>query len=245
MNEVQRATETLRVAGASIDQDSEGNAVSLRWGIHSPLTVVGLVAMTKLQSLIDVHLGDANDETLKYVSLLARLKRLDLSHPLAFGVNITDEGLTNLEQLTDLEFLNLQTARVSDAGIVHLKGLVKLTSLGISLAHVTLAGLQELQPLTALTYIGAPASLSLEYAQLFPNLEVVYDFGTKDAELVFLSGLPKLRELGVESAGVTDAGMVHVAALRTLNKLYLVDTNVSESAITSLKAIIPTCEIVH
>lgn len=244
MDEVRRAIEALRAAGASIGQDSDGNAISLRWGIHSPLTTAGLGEMTKLQSLMEVHLGGANDETLKSVALLAKLKRLDLSHPLGFGVNITDEGLTHLERLTDLEFLNLQTTRVTDAGIVLLKSLDKLTSLDISWTQVTLAGVQQLQPLTALAYLGAPDSLSLEYARLFPNLEIVYDFGTKDAELSFLNGLSKLRELGIESAGVTDAGMVHIAAIRTLKKLCLFATSVSEPARASLQVALPSCEIV-
>jgi len=46
---------------------------------------------------------------------------------------ITDAGLVHLQQLTNLDFLNLNYAKtITDAGLEHLKGLTRLEELWLS-----------------------------------------------------------------------------------------------------------------
>lgn len=244
MADQQELIAALSSGGAAwVSLDADGNAVGIRTPVHSRLSTEQLIAMSKLKTLIEVQI-DADDEALQYVAALPSLKRLDVAIT-GFGSAVTDEGLKHLKNLTNLEYLGLRAVRVTDAGMVHLKGLRRLKGLDVSLSQVTLAGLQKLKSLKELTYLHAPDSLSLEYVRMFPNLQTILDIGTTDDELMSLAGLSKLSELGIESSGVTDAGMVHLAPLRSLKKLYLVDTAVSNNAVQSLRAALPTCEIVY
>jgi hypothetical protein len=64
--------------------------------------------------------------------------------------HVTDEGLVQLQGLTQLYSLDLADTQVTDAGLVHLRGLTQLHSLYLDGTRVTDAGLVHLRGLTRL-----------------------------------------------------------------------------------------------
>jgi len=67
--------------------------------------------------------------------------------------NVTDESLTNLSRLHELEYLDLSKTAVTDAGLKHLKDLSSLQALGLSHTEITDAGLKHLANLRKLTFL--------------------------------------------------------------------------------------------
>jgi hypothetical protein len=55
--------------------------------------------------------------------------------------------------------------------------------------------------------------------------------------------LTGLRELDLSGTAVTDAGLADLARLTGLKRLYLWDTDVTESGGQRLKAALPECEV--
>lgn len=71
-----------------------------------------------------------------------------------------------------------------------------------------------------------------------------YDFDLKDADLKQLSKMPNLRHLALASNGdITDAGLVHLASLKSLQVLDLFGTEVTQKGVEKLQAELPDCEI--
>ena len=58
---------------------------------------------------------------------------------------VTDAGLAQLEELTQLRYLDLTRTEVTDAGLIHLKGLINLQTLELARTNVTDAGVGDLQ----------------------------------------------------------------------------------------------------
>src|SRR5436190_11057360 len=68
-----------------------------------------------------------------------------------FGTQVTDAGLKELKDLTQLKELSLYGPQVTDAGLKELKDLKQLTTLDLSGTQVTDVGLKELKDLKQLT----------------------------------------------------------------------------------------------
>src|SRR5262249_11099210 len=83
---------------------------------------------------------DVTDEHLVHLKDLTNLTWLHLRN-----TKITDKGLEQLEGLTNLEYLNLHGDDVTDAGLVHLEGLKNLRHIYLSRTKVTEAGAARLK----------------------------------------------------------------------------------------------------
>jgi len=83
------------------------------------------------------------------------------------GGRVTDAGLKELKELTQLTTLSLNHARVTGAGLKQLKDLKRLTSLALHNTKVTDADLKELKDLKQLT-------------TLYLNMTGVTDAGLKE-----------------------------------------------------------------
>jgi hypothetical protein len=108
---------------------------------------------------------------------------------------VTDQGVSELKGLTEMEFLALGGSRVTDAGLVHLKGLVHLTSLSLSQTQITDAGLEHLNEL--------------------PNLERLFlnDTHITDEGLKHLIKHKKLRRLDLNNTLITDPELMKLQAI--------------------------------
>ena len=65
-----------------------------------------------------------------------------------------------------------------------------------------------------------------------------------DKGLESLKALPKLRELSLDSTGVTDAGAETLRSLTSLRNLNLYHTLVTEKGLQDLRTALPDCKIV-
>lgn len=117
------------------------------------------------------------------------------------GKELTDDGLTNLNEVGNLTWLNLRGTKITDAGLAHLSGLKSLTKLHLELTTVTDAGLVHLNDLE--------------------NLEYLNLYGTKvtDAGLEHLKGLKKLKRLYLWQTEVSKEGAE--ALIAALPELYI------------------------
>jgi Leucine-rich repeat (LRR) protein len=57
----------------------------------------------------------------------------------------TDAGLTHLQELKELEYLDLRNTQVTDAALAHLRGLSKLKRVWLYNTKVTEEGMKSLQ----------------------------------------------------------------------------------------------------
>jgi hypothetical protein len=65
-----------------------------------------------------------------------------------------------------------------------------------------------------------------------------------DADLVHLAALPRLTSLSLSQTNVTDSGLMqHVASLRSLEALGLYDTRATDAGIDELQKALPNCMI--
>ncbi|MFN3151704.1 hypothetical protein [Bremerella sp.] len=71
-----------------------------------------------------------------------------------------------------------------------------------------------------------------------------YELEMTDADLKELSGMPNLKHLDISgNPEVTDAGLVHLASIKSLQVLRLFDTKVTKQGVEKLQAELPECEI--
>ncbi len=67
-----------------------------------------------------------------------------------------------------------------------------------------------------------------------------------DAGLVHLEGLTSLQELNLDNTHqITDAGLVHLEGLTSLRMLFLHNTQITDAGVAKLKEALPECDITH
>jgi outer membrane protein assembly factor BamB len=144
---------------------------------------------------------------------------------------ITNTGLKQLSNLTQLQVLNLYGNRINDEGTAALESLGQLQELDLSLLAISDESLVHLRPLKKLE------RLELLYSEGFGGTNLS-DIGM--ATFVFL---PKLRSLNLVGAKITDAGLAQLGQLKTLKQLQITNTPVSDEAVKRLQVALPGCEI--
>ena len=173
---------------------------------------------------------------LKPLADLSRLKRLWLSgtrlvvtedvQPQEFAaledlrlgdMQISDQELSHLAALGDLEVLILNSLDLTDAGLYHLQRMVNLKTLDLSgNPQITDLGIGHLAGLTSLWF------LSLDETQV------------GDDCLRHLQGLKKLKSLYLDQTNVTDRGLESILQLSHLETLSLAGTQITDDGVTVL-----------
>jgi peroxiredoxin len=172
--------------------------------LRAPLSDEQFRELANIAGLEDLSLSGSpvTDQQLEQLVALPRLRRINLS-----GTKITDAGLKSLAKMPPLEQIDLSATDVGDAGMAHLVALPQLRRLSVMQTDVGDDGLR------ALAQIASLESLGLQYTP------------ATDAGLAHLAGL-KLKELFLmpRGSGMSDAGMVHVGKITTLERVWLVCT---------------------
>jgi hypothetical protein len=117
------------------------------------------IALVKdIPSLVDLNMAKLNlkDDDLKNISELTNLQRLHLENN-----PITDSGLAHVKGLMNLEYLNLYNTQVSDSSIDVLKGLTNLAALYLWQTKVTDEGGEKLKAALPDTMINRGEELKL------------------------------------------------------------------------------------
>ncbi len=138
---------------------------------------------------------------------------------------VTNTGLTYIENLRQLEWLNLDSVAITDRGLFFLQQMTKLRGLQLTDAFVTSAGLKYLLTLKRLTYLELDGT----------NVD--------DAGLSVLAKLKNLRTLRLSKTAVTDKGIRRLQTLKKLRTLVLHDSLVTEACQQKLQKQLPNCEI--
>ncbi|HVK59820.1 MAG TPA: c-type cytochrome domain-containing protein [Candidatus Kapabacteria bacterium] len=117
------------------------------------------VALLKdIPSLVDLNLAKLNlkDDDLKNIAELTNLQRLHLENN-----PITDAGFAHLKGLVNLEYLNLYNTEVADGSIDHLKAMTNLAALYLWQSKVSDEGAEKLKAALPETMINRGEELKL------------------------------------------------------------------------------------
>jgi len=200
--------------------------------------VVREIRENKIPGLVVGALRGITDSDVKRLADLTGLEFLDLNN-----ARITDAGLEHIKGLTGLLYLELNCTRITDAGLEQLKGLTKLECLELYETRVTDTGLAHLRGLTRLERLTLSstkiADAGLEHLQALTRLQQLDLTNTQitDAGLAHLKNLTTLQTLSVESTQITDAGLAHLAGLTGLQDLDLTGTQVTDAGLAHLKGL--------
>lgn len=168
---------------------------------YTSVTDWGLAQLTSLTALktLNLYCCDITDQGVESLSHFPNLQHLQLS-----GVKITDAGMPSLTRIKQLHTLKLSYVQVSDLGLQTLSACALLQTLELNRCiHITDAGLRHLQRLEHLT------ALTLSTPDL------------TDVGLRVIGQFAQLERLMLESAQITDDGIVELGYLTKLKTLEL------------------------
>lgn len=161
---------------------------------------------------LDLKNLEIENNQLKNIENLTGLKVLDLE-----ATEITDDGLRWLHKLNKLERLKLRTTLVTGKGIIHLKPLTNLTFLSLASNSIGDDGLENLVGLKQLN------ELELSRGKI------------TDVGLKRIAPMSQLKSLDVEFNSITDSGIASLVGMKKLKTLLLSETLVTASCIKYLK----------
>lgn len=205
---------------------------------QSGVTNVSLQQLSRFEHLHTLHVGNSkvSDAGLHWLVPLKNLRRLSLYA----SRRVSDKGLAELTQLTELRFLNLGRTEVSDAGMPLVATLTKLRTLDLTNADISDAGINQLEPLTNLTcltlnqtYVTDASMNRLAKLYKLKALNLV-DTAISDRGIESLSGLKEIEELVLVRTKLTDEGMSTFADFKRLRSLALSGTKITDAGLQSL-----------
>jgi hypothetical protein len=152
------------------------------------------------------------------IDLLNEVKQLHLSDP------ITDDDLTRLPKLPELEYLSLSMLEpISDRGLSCLDRMPNLKLLQVSAGNLTAKGF---------AHIGSRHKLA---GVIMAHCEF-----SEDA-LVHLADLPGLTNIILQDCPISDAAVPYLARLHGLKRLNIVNTNITSEGAKKLRDALPKC----
>jgi hypothetical protein len=202
----------------------------------------GFSRVGRHNTLLQIYLPNPaciDDAAARHLGRLTGLNQLDLSE-----TRITDAGLAHLSHLATLSSLELDGTSVSDAGLLHLHALTSLEYLSLRKAKIRGPGLRHLTTLPSLkslhlreTELTDSALCAIAEIHGLRTLNILACPRITNAGLVAIAGLFELRRLYVGSPGITDAGVIHLKGLTKLERLYLRDSKITDASMKSLRSL--------
>ena len=171
--------------------------------------------------------SEATDEAMQHLAGLRAVESILLN-----DVEITDAALEPIGKLETLKNLDLRGCPVSNDGLAHLIGLKNLKALRLNgKSGATLVddlGFEHIAKLPALKVLNADFLFgdivaAINHLEGVDGLEELYLAGTTfdDEAAKLLGQFPKLKTLRVSQTQISDLGLEHLAALKSLEKLDL------------------------
>ncbi|MFN0199268.1 MAG: leucine-rich repeat domain-containing protein [Planctomycetaceae bacterium] len=194
-----------------------------------------LCRLPKLISLLLDGVPRVTDAGITCISEMTQLRELFLA-----GTQLTDAGIDSLLGLTNVWSLTLSDTKITDAGVAKLS---KLNSLGLVMLNRTQIrgyGLWNFPQGADNLYLeGCPVTDEgiAGFLKTHDKTRILSLSGTQvtDAILPLLAQIESLEDLRLENTMVTDAGIQHLCGHKTLGRIYLAGTGVSEEMIVRLK----------
>jgi hypothetical protein len=186
--------------------------------------------------LIRLSKSGVTDEMLTHLQHLKQLDYLAIVCP-----QITDANTSHIAGLTNLDTLLLSKSGVGDATLSHLPNLPKLERLYLAETKTTDDGLQHIAGLSSLRQLSlertAVTDEGLIWLEYLSNLETLLLSETKitGEGLAFLAGMPKLRVLYLEKCTLDTSTLRHLESLEGLEHLSLNGVALDAGAIETLR----------
>jgi hypothetical protein len=233
----------------------------------------GLASLRGLKGLerLNICLTPLTDGCLKHLAGLTNLRRLVVASTKVTGAGfkdipdwpriesinlhscpVSDEGLAAIRRFRSLQRLEIVHSKVTDAGLKHLGELTNLRQLHVASHGTTRHGLGFVERLTRLYQLDLYEELAsnegLAHAGKLTGLKVLslYVGPADDAGLAALRNLTGLEELTIGGMGkVTDGAVDHLAALKSLKRLTLNGTKVTDAALKRLRTALPGTQVMR
>jgi len=214
---------------------------------QTDITDEGLRVVAGLKSLERLTLPDrVTNEGLAHVATLPALKALHFKKN-----EVTDAGLVHIEKLQTLEELELGGEKLTNRGLRNLKRLPSLRYLLLWGDSIDGRGLQHLGGMKSLRILHLGhfnlTDNDLAWVGRMRGLErlTLYDTDVTDAGLKHLQSLPALKMIDLSKSvnnprfpltnpGISDAGMVDLSAIRTLELVYLPNCSLTDAGLIRL-----------
>jgi len=188
--------------------------------------------------LRDCKLSDAATPALARFTKLRALRFSGKSG----NTTITDEGLVPLKSLKSLKLLALDDLWITDAGISSIAELGQIEELYLAATVVednSIATISKLPSLKKLrlskTSVSDAALESLKACKALQELDLSENSIITDAGLVHLAAITSLKKLNLWRVQITDAGALALAPLVNLEWLNLDNTKLSDAGLPCLK----------
>lgn len=192
------------------------------------LTDAAFAYLAKAPALADIHLGQQPGITgtgLAALSKLGDLIFLDLQECV-----LSETGIGQLAQLTQLKVLFLDKTTFGDSHLPVLDGMKNLNNLQVKNTGVTIAGLSGRKSLGGLKVlamslgVGDGVGQAAKLAKAFPVLDDLILTGKKEAplnseDIAAFGALPKLLKLKLYFPGITEATVAGIIGLPNLQNI--------------------------
>lgn len=189
-------------------------AVNLSYGVRDGKTVIN---------------ARYTDEAMVYLEDLPHLRMLSLDYGQA-----NEESMKHLAGAKRMEYLSIVEAKIGDDGASVLRNFQQLRSLTLHNTGITDRSMKLISELPMLTQLRATGSdFSNETLQLLSkrkelrHLDLSGESRIDDQGLPYLSGMSRLKELGLEGSQISDAGLKSFEQLSSLRKLQVGDTKIT------------------
>jgi hypothetical protein len=186
--------------------------------------------------------GDDFFRTVRSVSFVGRLSaHRTQSIPHTF----TDQDLSCLADLRQLELLYIANAPITDEGLLHLAGHKSLTTIHLNNTAINGSGFRHLA-VPNLVEIGLNGTrvndAALSHLRKAKNLQRLQLAGTEitDEGLKYLRGLSKLEGLVISRTRITGSGLKYLSGLRELREIYMAGCPVKGESLLSLNRLKPS-----
>jgi Leucine-rich repeat (LRR) protein len=210
------------------------------------ITAAGLSHLARLTNLerLDFALGGAKFDgaMLKQCRRFTKLRQLRLG-----GYDLTDEQLTVLAGMTQLETLEIDAERITERGLAALRPLVNLRELKLAGPNISDAELRRLTVLPRLETLElvntSVTDRGLNALRQLANLEVFYveNAPLTDASLSVLARLPQLTTLILVDTEVTDVGLLRLAECQQFQFLDARGPHITREGRQKLLERLPNC----
>lgn len=204
------------------------------------ITGTGLTSVKDLKHLTSLVIGveQISDEGMQALGRLVRLEFLGIH-----AADITNAGMAHLQNLRELRTLELSLNKIDGNGLSVLRNLKSLSTLRIQDEDFTekgLEGLDQALGLNELVLIRAQiddASVrAIGNIRQLTVLRLIECPRVTSNGLRHLGALSRLKYVELSGGWINDGGVKAFAGLDELERIRLVDTSVSDEAITRLQS---------
>jgi hypothetical protein len=181
-------------------------------------------ALERLSALKSLSFGDDSsltDSDLQHLSNLTTVEWLYLSH-----LRIDGSGLSKLQKLQSLTYLNLTGTNVNDGTVGNVNVFKKLNTIRLDKTQVGTKGIAQLVGL------GSLSTLDVSRTKI------------DDRVTPIVAQIRTLRSLRLSGTQITDGAVEHLAQLKGLCDLWIDRTRITEKGIRLLKKALPNTSII-